>query len=43
MRKNQRRRPKADANRAVSIGYKVTKRRQASKNRDTDGANSVPS
>jgi hypothetical protein len=42
-RKNQWRRPKADASRAARIDYKVTKRRQASKNRDTDGANSVPS
>jgi hypothetical protein len=39
----QRRRPRADANRAVSIGYKYTKRRQAIKNSNTDSAYSVPS
>jgi hypothetical protein len=42
-RKTQRKRPRADANRAVSSGYKYAKRRQASKNRNTDGAYSVPS
>jgi hypothetical protein len=28
---------------AAHIGYRVTKRRQVGENRDTDGANSVPS
>ena len=33
----------SDTNRAVNIGYKYAKRRQTSKNHNTDSAHSVPS